>query len=136
MNTGFSSGILSWIVTILNKKDPADRAFGAKTIYQKAGSVHANLTWKKGQKSLNEGSLDSQDTVMFRMRWNSIITRDSLLVCDGVTYQIQSMHRDFQSNTIQITATEIIGNYEIEPEPEPEPEPTPDPEPAQEEMLA
>lgn len=134
MNTGFSSGILSWMVTILNKKDPAEKAFGAKTTYIKGGEVHANLTWKKGQKSLDEGSLDSQDTVMFRMRWNDIVTRDSLLVCDGVTYQIQSMHRDFHSNTIQITATEIIGNYEIEPEPEPEP--TPDPEPAQEEMLA
>jgi hypothetical protein len=42
------------------------------------------------------------------MRWNNIVTRDSRLQCDGVTYQIQSLHADRQANTIQITATEIV----------------------------
>ena len=112
----YSSGMLQWMVSIYNKLDPADKSFGAKTTFQKAGEVHADMTWKKGQKSLNEGALDSQDTVMFRMRWNNIVTRDSLLVCDGVTYQIQSMHKDFQTNTIQITATEILNNYDLEEE--------------------
>lgn len=105
---GYSAGILRWRVTILKKKDAGEKAFGETTEYEQVACVHANLTWKKGQKSLNEGALDSIDTVMFRMRWNNIITRDCLLECDGVRYQIQSLHADRQENTIQITATEIV----------------------------
>lgn len=105
---GYSAGMLHWIVTILKKKDPAGKKFGETTTYEKVVKVHANKSWKKGQKALNEGSLDNVDTVMFRMRWNSIITRDCLLECEGVTYQIQSLNADRQGNTIQITATEMV----------------------------
>lgn len=105
---GYSAGILRWMVAILKKKDPGDRAFGAKTEYEQVACVHANLTWKRGQKSLNDGALDSIDTVMFRMRWNNIVDRDCLLECEGVTYQIQSLHADRYENTLQITATEIV----------------------------
>ena len=105
---GYSSSILQWRVMILKKKDPGEKSFGAKTEYEQVACVHANLAWKKGQKALNEGALDAQDTVMFRMRWNNILTRDCLLECDGVTYQIQSLHADRRENTIQVTATEVI----------------------------
>jgi head-tail adaptor len=105
---GYSASILRWHVAILKKKEPAEKAFGEKTEYEQVACVHANLTWKKGQKALNEGALDNVDTVMFRMRWNNIITRDCLLECDGVTYQIQSLHADRMEDTIQITATEIV----------------------------
>ena len=105
---GYSASILRWHVAILKKKEPAEKAFGEKTEYEQVACVHANLTWKKGQKALNEGALDNVDTVMFRMRWNNIITRDCRLQCEGVTYQIQSLHADRQENTLQITATEII----------------------------
>ena len=105
---GYSSSILRWRVAILKKKDPEERAFGAKTEYEQVACVHANMTWNKGVKSLREGALDAYDTVMFRMRWNNIIDRDCLLECEGVTYQIQSLHADRYENTIQITATEII----------------------------
>ena len=100
--------MLRWIVAILKKKDQGERAFGAKTEYEQVACVHANFTWKKGQKSLNEGALDSIDTVMFRMRWNNIVDRDCLLECDGVRYQIQSLHADRREDTLQITATEIL----------------------------
>lgn len=92
----------------MKKKDPGERAFGAKTEYEQVACVHANMTWNKGVKSLREGALDAYDTVMFRMRWNNIVDRDCLLECEGVTYQIQSLHADRQENTIQITATEIV----------------------------
>ena len=105
---GYSSNILRWKVAIMKKKDPGDRAFGAKTEYEQVACVHANMTWNKGVKSLREGALDAYDTVMFRMRWNNIITRDCLLECEGVTYQIQSLHADRRANTLQITATEIV----------------------------
>ena len=102
----YSTGILKHRVTILNKQ--VATGFGETTSYQPAATVWADVTWKKGQKALNEGVLDSQDTVLIRMRWNSIVTRDSRLQCNGVTYQIQSLHADRQENTIQITATEIV----------------------------
>ena len=105
---GYSTSMLRWMVAILKKKDLGERAFGAKTEYEQVACVHANMTWKKGQKSLNEGTLDAQDTVMFRMRWNNIITRDCLLECEGVRYQIQSLHADRHEDTLQITATEIL----------------------------
>ena len=92
---------------ILNKKAETAK-FGDTTTYEEVGCVHANVTWKKGQKALNEGALDAQDTVLIRMRWNNIINRFSRLECDGVTYQIQSLHADRMEDTIQITATEIV----------------------------
>ncbi len=102
----YSSGILKHRVTILDKQ--VATGFGETTSYQPAVTVWADVTWKKGQKALNEGVLDSQDTVLIRMRYNNIVTRDSRLQADGVTYQIQSLHADRQENTIQITATEIV----------------------------
>lgn len=105
---GYSSGMLDKRVTILTKKDPASLGFGETTKFEAAACVWANVTWKKGQKALNEGALDSMDTVMVRMRWNKIVSRDSQLECDGVRYQIQSLHPNKQGNTIQITATEIV----------------------------
>ena len=100
--------MLNYMVAVLKKKDPDKKAFGEKTEYEKVACLHSDMTWKKGQRALNEGALDSIDTVMFRMRWNNIITRDCLLECEGVTYQIQSLHADRRANTLQITATEIV----------------------------
>ncbi len=102
----YSSGILKHRVTILSKQVAS--GYGETTSYRPAATVWADVTWKKGQKALNEGVLDSQDTVLIRMRYNNIVTRDSRLQTDGVTYQIQSLHADRQDNTIQITATEVV----------------------------
>lgn len=104
----YTSGLLKYRVKILNKVRPTQGDFGATTSYAEAATVWADVTWKKGQKALNEGVLDAMDTVMIRMRYNTIVSRDSRLQHDGVTYQIQSMHRDYQDNTIQITATEVV----------------------------
>ena len=103
---GYSSGFLKYHVTILNKVTATK--FGETTRYEKAAEVHADVSWSKGVKALREGALDAYDTVLIRMRWNNIVTRESRLECDGKTYQIQSLHADRQDNIIQITATEII----------------------------
>ena len=102
----YTSGLLKYRVTILNKQVAS--GFGETTSYQPAATVWADVTWNKGVKRLAEASLDAMDTVMIRMRYNTIVSRDSRLEHDGVTYQIQSMHRDYQDNTIQITATEVV----------------------------
>ena len=98
--------MLKYRVTILNKQ--VATGFGETTSYQPAATVWADVMWNKGVKALREGALDAYDTVMIRMRYNTIVSRESRLLHDGVTYQIQSLHRDHQDNTIQITATEIV----------------------------
>lgn len=105
---GYSAGMLKHRVAILNKKDADKIPFGAKAEYEQVACVHADVTWSKGVKSLREGALDAYNTVLIRMRWNNIVTRESLLECDGKTYQIQSLHADKMENIVQITATEII----------------------------
>ena len=108
MSTGFTPGMRNHRITILNKVAPAEKAFGEKTGYKREGSLSSSYEFTKGTKALREGALDAYDTVLIRMRWNKLVRRDSQLVYDGVTYQIQSFHADRQDNTIQITATEIV----------------------------
>ena len=48
------------------------------------------------------------DTVMIRMRYNTIVSHDSRLEHDKVAYRIPEHARDYQDNTIQITATEVV----------------------------
>ena len=103
---GYSSGMLKHRVTIKNKVTAS--AFGETTGYADAGTVWADVTFSRGVKSLREGALDAYDTVIIRMRYNKIVSRDSHLVHDGKEYQIQSFHRDYQENIIQITAQEIV----------------------------
>lgn len=114
--------MLRHCVTIYNKREPDKVKFGEKAKYEAVGSVHADVTWSKGVKAMREGALDAYDTVMIRMRWNNTVKRDSLLQHEGVTYQIQSLHTDKHDNTIQITATEMVGDVPIYT---PEPEQTP-----------
>ena len=102
----YTSGLLKYRVTSLNKQVAS--GFGETTSYQPAATVWADITWLKGAKALREGALDAYDTVLIRMRYNDVVTRDSRLQHGGVTYQIQSLHADRQENTIQITATEIV----------------------------
>ena len=107
----YSAGILNKRIKIARRVAAEMGAFGKNSAGQKyelLGTFWANETWSKGVKSLREGALDAYDTVMIRMRWTPTVTRDSRLQHDGVTYQIQSLHRDYQSNIVQITATEII----------------------------
>jgi SPP1 family predicted phage head-tail adaptor len=82
--------------------------FGETTSYQDVCTVWAAKTWKHGAKALQEGALDAYDKVLFRINWNSIVKRDSLLVCEGKTYQVQSLHEDRQANELQVTCTEIV----------------------------
>jgi head-tail adaptor len=102
----YQSGFLHHRVTIWNKV--VATGFGDTTQWQADGTVWANVAFSKGVKALREGTLDAYDTVIVRMRFNDIINRDSLLVHDGRTYQIQSFHRDMRENIVQITAVEMV----------------------------
>lgn len=103
---GYDSSILTHRVCILNKQEAT--AYGETTTYEAVAVVSSDFTFNKGVKRIMEASLDAMDTVVFRMRWNPWVKRDSRLQCEGVTYQIQSFHADRHHDQIQITATEIV----------------------------
>lgn len=124
----YSTDILEYKIKVLNKKDSSQIGFGERPNFSESVVLNADVTWKKGQKALNEGALDSMDTILIRTRYAPEINRNSLIEYDGITYQIQSLHSDFRRNTTQITATELVGDPRQDP-PAPEPTPTPTPEP-------
>ena len=102
----YQAGFRNHIVIIKNKV--VATAFGETTGYQEVAKVHAAKTWKHGAKALQEGALDAYDKVLFRMNWNNIVKRDSLLVCEGKTYQILSLDGEYQKNEIEILAQEVV----------------------------
>ena len=107
----FSSGFLKDRIVIQNRKAAEAGKFGIDSDgpeYEDVCCLHANVDWQRGKSAMREGALDVYGVVIVRMRWNSIVTRDCRLQCEGVTYQIQSLHADRQENTLQITATEIV----------------------------
>ena len=93
-------------VTIRNKV--VAMAFGETTSWQDVATVWAAKTWKHGAKALREGALDVYDKVLFRMNWNDIVTRDSMLVCEGKTYQVLSLDGEKHRNEIEILAQEVV----------------------------
>ena len=117
----YSSGYLKDIITIRNKV--VATGFGDTTSYQDAGCIHARKVWKSGNKAVRDGALDGVDIVIFRMRWNTIIKRDSLIVFGGKTYQIISLEGDEQDNQMEAKATEVVQGA-----PAPAPSPTPNQE--------
>jgi head-tail adaptor len=105
-NMAYQSGFRHCRVTIQNKVVATQ--FGETTSYQDVCTVWAAKTWKHGAKALQEGALDAYDKVLFRMNWNNIVKRDSLLVCEGKTYQVLSLDGEYQKNEIEILAQEIV----------------------------
>ena len=119
----YSSGYLKDIITIRNKV--VATGFGDTTSYQDAGCIHARKVWKSGNKAVREGALDGVDIVIFRMRWNTIIKRDSLIVFGGKTYQVISLEGDEQDNQMEAKVQEVVQGA---------PAPVPSPTPNQEEV--
>jgi SPP1 family predicted phage head-tail adaptor len=95
-------------VTVAKRAPESGTAKSGQRKYVILGTFWMSETFTKGIKAMHEGALDAYDTVMFRMRYNSVVTRESRILYEGVTYQIQSLHADQQENIVQITATEII----------------------------
>lgn len=102
----YQSGFRNMRVTIRNKV--VATTFGETTSWQDVATVWAAKTWKHGAKALREGALDVYDKVLFRMNWNDIVTRDSMLVCEGKTYQVLSLDGEKHRNEIEILAQEVV----------------------------
>ena len=121
MSTGFTSGMRNHRITILNKVQPTEKAFGEKTGYKREGSLNSSYEFNKGTKALREGALDAYDSVIFRLNFSGNvakkITRESLIEMHGKIYQIQSLNEDYHDNKIIIRATEMTTQVNIIPEP-------------------
>jgi SPP1 family predicted phage head-tail adaptor len=111
----YSTGMMNKRVKIAKRVDSEGGSFGRSSGGQKYEWVNkegdhgfwASEKFNKGVKSMREGAVDAYDTVMFRMRYNAEIDRWCLVQYHGRWYQIQSFNEDYQTNEIQITATEM-----------------------------
>lgn len=111
----YSTGILKYRVTILNRTEAQQGKFGldsAGVEFESAGTVWASVEWAKGKGAMNAGALDVYGVVMIRMRWNTIVSERSRILYEGKTYQIigETFHADRQQNTIQFHAQQIIND--------------------------
>lgn len=106
----YSTGMMNKRVKIAKRVDSEGGSFGRSSGGQKytmLGEFWAAESFNKGVKSMREGAVDAYDTVMFRMRYRAEIDRWCLVQYHGRWYQIQSFNEDYQTNEIQITATEM-----------------------------
>ena len=106
----YSTGMMNRRVKIAKRVDSEGGSFGRSSGGQKytmLGEFWAAESFNKGVKSMREGAVDAYDTVMFRMRYNAEIDRWCLVQYHGRWYQIQSFNEDYQTNELQITATEM-----------------------------
>ena len=107
-----TSGFRNKRVAICNRAEDGGGEFGRNSAgrpYRYECTVWASVRFVKGQKAMEAGAMEAYDTLLIGMLWNSKIGRESALVYDGRTWQIQSFNRDFQTNEIQITAREWAG---------------------------
>ena len=106
----YSTGMMNKRVKIAKRVDSEGGSFGRSSGGQKytmLGEFWAAESFNKGVKSMREGAVDAYDTVMFRMRYHAEIDRWCLVQYHGRWYQIQSFNEDYQTNELQITATEM-----------------------------
>lgn len=97
-------------IKVAKRVDSEGGSFGRSSGGQKytlLGEFWASEKFDKGMKSLREGAVDAYNTVMFRMRYNADIDRWCLIQYQGRWYQIKSFNEDYQTNELQITATEM-----------------------------
>ena len=108
----YSSGMLLERVAVMVRDDEQSGDFGRSSAgrkYRYAATFQTAFDFNRGTKSLREGAVDGYDRVMFRMRYNKVVDRNSMLVYKGKTYQIESFNADWRQITIQITAVETPG---------------------------
>ena len=105
----YSTGMMSKRVGVLSRMAARDGEFGRSSIgqaYIVSQVVWASVDFVRGLKALREGAMDVYDTVMFRLRWNPSVTRESLLWHGGHVYEILQLNAERQRNQLQITAQE------------------------------
>ena len=105
----YSAGMMKDRIEVLIPGKCVDGDYGRKQGQPTTITRWAAVDWVRGTKSLREGAVDAYDSIMVRMYYDALITRECQLRVDGVKYKIQSFHADKMDNTIQITASELQG---------------------------
>ncbi len=104
----YSTTLLSKRVEIRNRKVSSTTALGLTSgDWEAVGMAWAGITWNRGAKAMREGALDAYDTVMIRMRWNALVSRDSRIVADGKVYEVDTMQSDKTADTMQLLCHEV-----------------------------
>ena len=111
----YTSGLLKYRVTILNRKEAQQGKFGLDSAgieFEPAGTVWASVDWARGKGAMNTGALDVYGVVIIRMRWNTIVNERSRILHEGKTYQIigETFHADRQENIIQFQAQQVVND--------------------------
>lgn len=114
-NMAYTSGLLKYRVTILNRTEAQQGKFGLDSAgieFEPAATVWANVDWQRGKSGITAGALDAYGVKIVRMRWNNIITERSRIQWHGKTYQIlpETFNPDHQGNTIQFFCQQIIND--------------------------
>lgn len=106
----YSAGMLNHKITLARrvKAEAGTHGLdGGGIKYQIVTTVSAGVTFKKGARGLNEGTVEDYDILMFRLRWRKDIDRWCLIKYHNTWYQIESFNDDYVDNQIQITAREM-----------------------------
>ena len=111
----YTSGLLKYRVTILNRKKAQQGKYGldsAGVEFEPAGTVWASVDWQKGKSGMTAGALDAYGVKIIRMRWNSIVTERSRIQWQGKTYQIlpETFNANLQENTIKLLCQQVVND--------------------------
>ena len=113
VNMGYSSGILFFMIQVLNRAAAKGSAVGLDgngIEWVEGDWLHANITWSKGTKAMNAGALDSYAVRQVRMRWTDKITMRSRIKWEDQIYQIlpESFAPDKHADTLQFLMQLVV----------------------------
>ena len=102
----YDAGLLRDRVRIHLPGAHIDGAYGRETIAGRTVERWAWVSWSRGATAMREGALDAYDTIMVRLRYDPLITRDCTIEHEGRLYRIDSLHASRAEGSVQLTCTE------------------------------
>jgi len=111
----YSSGFLSYIIQVLNRKAAQSSKFGLDgdgIEWEEGDCLHCNISNAKGVSAMNAGALDAYKIKQVRMRWTNRINMRSRVRWNDQVYQIipETFHDDFHADTLQFNMQLIIND--------------------------
>ena len=118
---GYSSGLLKFRITVLNRKEAVVGKFGLDSAdigWEETACLWADVSWSKGKGALNVGAIDAYAVKMVRTRWTCHITERSRVKYDGKVYKIlpDSFHANKQENTVQFLMQSLVNENKADNE--------------------
>lgn len=109
----YATGLRKDRIIVLNRTVATQGRFGLDASgieWTQTVELWASVTWAKGNRALNAGSIDAYSVVNVRMLWSPDINMRSRIIYDSQTYQIlpETFHADKMENTIQFLAQVLV----------------------------